>query len=42
MRVLIVEEDPAIVRFLKRGLAAHGYQAVTADNGHDEVLMAGR
>ena len=40
MRVLIVEDDPAIVRFLERGLAAHGYQAVTADNGQDGVILA--
>ena len=40
MRVLIVEDDPAIVRFLERGLAAHGHQSVTADNGHDGVIMA--
>lgn len=40
MRILIVEDDPAIVRFLERGLAAHGHQAVTVDNGQDGVLMA--
>jgi DNA-binding response OmpR family regulator len=40
MHVLIVEDDPAIVRFLERGLAAHGHQAVTADNGHDGVRIA--
>jgi DNA-binding response OmpR family regulator len=40
MRVLIVEDDPAIVRFLERGLAAHGYQAVTADNGQEGVILA--
>ncbi len=40
MRVLIVEDDPAIVRFLERGLAAHGHQAIAADNGHDGVIMA--
>jgi DNA-binding response OmpR family regulator len=40
MRVLIVEDDPGIARFLERGLAAHGHQAVTADNGHDGVIMA--
>ena len=40
MRVLIVEDDPAIVRFLERGLAAHGHQAVSADNGQDGVQMA--
>jgi DNA-binding response OmpR family regulator len=40
MRVLIVEDDSAIVRFLERGLAAHGYQSISADNGQDGVLMA--
>jgi DNA-binding response OmpR family regulator len=40
MRVLIVEDDPAIVRFLERGLAAHGHQSMSADNGQDGVLMA--
>jgi DNA-binding response OmpR family regulator len=40
MRVLIVEDDPAIVRFIERGLAAHGHQSITADNGHDGVIMA--
>jgi DNA-binding response OmpR family regulator len=40
MRVLIVEDDPAITRFLERGLAAHGHQSITADNGHDGVIMA--
>jgi len=40
MRVLIVEDDPAIARFLERGLAAHGHQSITADNGHDGVIMA--
>jgi DNA-binding response OmpR family regulator len=40
MRVLIVEDDPAIARFLERGLAAHGYRSTSADNGQDGVLMA--
>ena len=40
MHVLIVEDDPAIARFIERGLAAHGHQAVTADNGQDGVIMA--
>jgi DNA-binding response OmpR family regulator len=40
MRVLIVEDDPAIARFLERGLAAHGYRSISADNGQDGVLMA--
>lgn len=40
MRVLIVEDDPAIALMLERGLAAHGYRCVGADNGNDGVLMA--
>ena len=40
MRVLIIEDDPGIVRFLERGLAAHGHRAVIADNGQDGVLIA--
>jgi two-component system OmpR family response regulator len=40
MRVLIVEDDPGIARFLERGLAAHGHRALTADNGQDGVQMA--
>jgi DNA-binding response OmpR family regulator len=40
MRVLIVEDEAAIVRFLTRGLAAHGHQVVSADNGEDGVALA--
>ena len=40
MRVLIVEDDPAITRFLKRGLAADGHQSISVDNGQDGVQMA--
>ena len=40
MRVLIIEDDLGIVRFLERGLAAHGHQAITADNGEDGVRLA--
>lgn len=40
MRVLIVEDEPSIVLMLERGLAAHGYQCVSADNGEDGVRMA--
>jgi two-component system OmpR family response regulator len=40
MRVLIIEDDPGIVRFLERGLAAHGHRAITADNGEDGVWLA--
>ena len=40
MRVLIIEDDQAIVRFLERGLAAHGHSTVSADNGEDGVRLA--
>ena len=40
MRILIVEDEAGIVRFLERGLAAHGYQPLSAGNGEDGVRMA--
>ncbi len=40
MRILIVEDEPGIVRFLERGLEAHGYQSLSADNGEDGVRLA--
>jgi DNA-binding response OmpR family regulator len=40
MRILIVEDEPSIVRFLERGLAAHGHQLVDAESGEDGVVLA--
>ena len=40
MRILIVEDETAIVRFLKRGLNAHGHQVLSADNGEDGARLA--
>ena len=40
MLVLIIEDDPAIVRFLKRGLAAHGHNALTAEDGEEGARLA--
>ena len=40
MRVLIVEDEPGIVRMLERGLAAHGHQPISADNGEDGARLA--
>ena len=37
MRVLIVEDDERIVEFLRRGLAAEGYQVDIARNGRDAL-----
>lgn len=40
MKILIVEDDAAIVRMLTDGLAAYGYQLVSAENGADGVASA--
>ena len=40
MRVLIVEDEPGIVSFLERGLAAHGHQPVSTDNGEEGARRA--
>ena len=40
MRILAVEDDPAILRMLERGLAAAGHQVLTAENGEDGALLA--
>ena len=40
MRILIVEDESAIVRFLERGLAAHGHQVLSAETGEDGVVLA--
>lgn len=40
MSVLIVEDDPGIVRLLERGLAAHGYQPLSTGNGEDGAVLA--
>jgi DNA-binding response OmpR family regulator len=40
MRILAVEDDPAILRMLERGLVAAGHQVLTADNGEDGALLA--
>ena len=40
MLILIVEDDPAIVRFLQRGLAAHGHSTLVAEDGEEGARMA--
>jgi len=40
MLVLIVEDDPAIVRFLERGLAAHGHSTLAAGDGEEGARLA--
>lgn len=40
MRILIIEDDDRIVRFLQRGLVAMGHQVVAASNGDDGVALS--
>jgi DNA-binding response OmpR family regulator len=40
MKMLIIEDEAAIVRFIERGLEAHGHQVISADNGVDGVWLA--
>jgi two-component system OmpR family response regulator len=40
MRILTIEDEGAIVRFLERGLAAHGHAIVSAANGDDGAQLA--
>ena len=38
--ILIIEDDPSIVRFLERIIEPLGHECRSADNGIDGVLMA--
>ena len=40
MRILVIEDDPAVLRMLDRGLSAAGLQVLTADNGEDGAMLA--
>jgi DNA-binding response OmpR family regulator len=40
MRILAIEDEPAILRMLERGLSASGHQVETASNGEDGALLA--
>jgi DNA-binding response OmpR family regulator len=40
MRILVIEDEPAIVRMLERALGAHGFTVMSADNGEDGVTLA--
>ena len=40
MRILAIEDEPAILRMLERGLAASGHQVETASNGEDGAVQA--
>jgi DNA-binding response OmpR family regulator len=40
MRILAIEDEPAILRLLERGLGAVGHQVVTATSGVDGAILA--
>ena len=40
MLILIVEDETAIVRFLERGLNAHGHRVLSANNGEQGARLA--
>ena len=40
MRILVVDDDPEIVSFLKRGLAYEGYSIDTASDGTEALAKA--
>ena len=40
MRILAVEDEPAILRMLERGLTASGHQVLTAATGEDGAILA--
>jgi DNA-binding response OmpR family regulator len=40
MRILAVEDEPAILRMLERGLGASGHQVLTAASGEDGAILA--
>ncbi|GAA0927963.1 response regulator transcription factor [Kribbella koreensis] len=38
--ILVVDDEPELVRFVRRGLEAEGYQVLTATDGMDGLRMA--
>jgi DNA-binding response OmpR family regulator len=38
--ILVVDDEPEVVRFVRRGLEAEGYQVLTATDGADGLRMA--
>ncbi len=40
MNILAIEDEPAILRMLERGLSARGHQILTAESGEVGALMA--
>jgi len=39
MRILVIEDEPAMVRMVERGLTAHGHQVLSAETGEEGLLF---
>ena len=39
MRILLIEDEPAVARMVERGLTAHGHQMLHAETGEDGLLF---
>src|SRR5687768_13817487 len=39
MRILVVEDEPAVARALQRGLVDHGHQVTVAESGEDALPL---
>jgi two-component system KDP operon response regulator KdpE len=40
VRILVVDDEPQIRRFLRTSLSAHGYQVIEAAGGKDAIVLA--
>jgi two-component system, OmpR family, KDP operon response regulator KdpE len=37
--ILVVDDEPDVLKVLSKGLSAHGYDVTTADNGKDALMI---
>ncbi len=37
--ILVADDEPDVLKVLSRGLSAHGYNVITADNGKDALAV---
>lgn len=38
MKILLIEDEPAIARMIERGLAPHGHELILVESGEDQVV----
>jgi DNA-binding response OmpR family regulator len=39
-KILVIDDEPDLVRFVRRALETEGYQVLTSANGHDGIRLA--